>query len=232
MERASSGAAALGPATRPVQRPPVVKHGRTDQRDNMEALRQPQPTQQVQPSKTGPPRSPFPLDPVEKARRQMGYRNNWNRNPVDQDSQVRWPEPLSLNPAVAIIGGGMSGLMCARELARLGIRSTVFDTGKHGVGGRMATRASGEPSLRSGTGSRGKPAVQLGGLRFDHAAQFFTVTDPLFQGVVDEWLKEGLVRVWDGPVGKLRADMGAFYPLPASPPRYVSTGGMRSLAER
>ncbi|GIL48091.1 hypothetical protein Vafri_4787 [Volvox africanus] len=230
MERTGSGASGLNLATKLKQIPPAVKHNRNDQRDSMATIRQPQPTRQSQPS-TGPPRSPIPLDPVEKARRQMGYRNNWNRKLVDQDSQVRWSEPLSLNPSVAIIGGGMSGLMCARELARLGIRSTVFDTGKHGVGGRMATRASGEPSLRSGTGSRGKPEVQLGGLRFDHAAQFFTVTDPLFQDIVDEWLEEGVVRVWDGPVGKLRADSGAFYPLPPSPPRYVATGGMRSLAE-
>ncbi|KAG2425864.1 hypothetical protein HYH02_014928 [Chlamydomonas schloesseri] len=180
------------------------------------------------------------MDPVEKARRQMGYKNNWHRKEVDHSNQVRWPEPLVPNPRVAIIGGGMSGLMCARELARLGIRSTVFDTGKHGVGGRMGTRASGEASLRSGTGttaaSTKAAAAQLGGLVFDHAAQFFTVTDPSFQSVVDDWLATGLVRVWDGPVGTLRAGgsaggAGAFAALPPRPPRYVAVGGMRRLAE-
>eukprot|EP00198_Chlamydomonas_reinhardtii_P003837 XP_001693173.1 predicted protein [Chlamydomonas reinhardtii] len=139
--------------------------------------------------------------------------------------QVKWPEPLGPNPRVAIIGGGMSGLMCARELARLGIRSTVFDTGKHGVGGRMGTRASGESSLRSGTGttaaSTKAAAAQLGGL----------VADPSFQSVVDDWLATGLVRVWEGPVGTLRAGAGAFARLPPSPPRYVAVGGMRRLAE-
>lgn len=44
----------------------------------------------------------------------------------------------------------------------------MFDTGKHGVGGRMGTRASGESSLRSGTGttaaSTKAAAAQLGGL--------------------------------------------------------------------
>ncbi|GLC50732.1 hypothetical protein PLESTB_000425900 [Pleodorina starrii] len=196
---------------------------------------QPQPQLQAQPKQRSPAapsaRAPIQLDPVEKARRQMGYRNNWHRKQVDHDAQVRWSEPLSQNPSVAIIGGGMSGLMCARELARLGIRSTVFDTGKHGVGGRMATRVSGEASLRSGTGSLAKPAVQLGGLRFDHAAQFFTVTDPVFQSVVDEWLAAGLVQRWEGPVGTLSAPTGAFARLPDRPTRYVARGGMRALAE-
>ncbi|KAG2436952.1 hypothetical protein HXX76_006468 [Chlamydomonas incerta] len=209
----------------------------------------PRPARPQQPGggRGGPPPGPggnkdarLQMDPVEKARRQMGYRNNWHRKEVDHANQVRWPEPLGPNPRVAIIGGGMSGLMCARELARLGIRSTVFDTGKHGVGGRMGTRVSGEASLRSGTGttaaSTKAAAAQLGGLVFDHAAQFFTVTDPSFQSVVDDWLATGLVRVWDGPVGTLRAGgagagAGAFARLPPSPPRYVAVGGMRTLAE-
>ncbi|KAG2483517.1 hypothetical protein HYH03_017624 [Edaphochlamys debaryana] len=171
-------------------------------------------------------------DPVDRARKAMGYRNSWHRHEVDRSNQVRWSEPLPPAPRVAIIGGGMSGLACARELARLGIRSTVFDTGKHGVGGRMATRASGEASLKAGNGSGSRPGGSgLSGLRFDHAAQFFTVTDPLFQAVVDDWLAAGLVKEWAGPVGSLDAGSGAFRPLPPSPPRYVAVGGMRELAE-
>lgn len=42
----------------------------------------------------------------------------------------------------------------------------MFDTGKHGVGGRMASRASGEASLRSGTGTLDKPIIPVGGLRW------------------------------------------------------------------
>ena len=36
---------------------------------------------------------------------------------------------------IAIIGGGISGLVCARRLKELGLSPTVFDTGKRGVGG-------------------------------------------------------------------------------------------------
>jgi hypothetical protein len=44
-------------------------------------------------------------------------------------------------------------------------RSTVFDTGKHGVGGRLATRVSGDASLKSGTGALAKPTTPISGLR-------------------------------------------------------------------
>ena len=41
---------------------------------------------------------------------------------------------------VAIIGGGISGLSCARRLQVLGIESVVFDTGKKNTGGRCSSR--------------------------------------------------------------------------------------------
>ncbi|CAI5458444.1 unnamed protein product [Closterium sp. Yama58-4] len=136
---------------------------------------------------------------------------------------------MSRDPHVAILGGGMAGLMCALGLAERGIRSTVFDTGKHGLGGRMATRE-----------------VEVAGkLRlFDHAAQFFTVTDDRFQSYVDRWLKEGALRVWDeGRIGTLQAG-GAFSPLLSGGSggggggggggearRLVSPNGMRAFCE-
>ncbi|XP_059598315.1 uncharacterized protein LOC100241002 isoform X3 [Vitis vinifera] len=42
--------------------------------------------------------------------------------------QVMFTAPLSDDPAVAIIGGGMAGLSCALYLEKRGVRSTVFDT--------------------------------------------------------------------------------------------------------
>ncbi|CAL5379744.1 unnamed protein product [Camellia sinensis] len=42
--------------------------------------------------------------------------------------QVMFTGPLSDDPIIAIIGGGMSGLVCALNLEKRGIRSTVFDT--------------------------------------------------------------------------------------------------------
>lgn len=62
-----------------------------------------------------------------------------------------------------------------QELARLGVRSVVFDTGEHGPGGRLATRATSDNSLRKAW----VPEAALGSnAMFDHAAQCFTAADP------------------------------------------------------
>ncbi|KAA8537044.1 hypothetical protein F0562_029522 [Nyssa sinensis] len=127
--------------------------------------------------------------------------------------QVSFTAPVSDDPIVAIIGGGMSGLVCALNLEKRGIRSTVFDTGLHGLGGRMGTRI-----------------IDPQPLIFDHAAQFFTVSDPRFAELVDGWSDKGLVRQWLGTIGALELG-GRFVPLPSSPPRYVGINGMRPLAD-
>lgn len=66
-------------------------------------------------------------------------------------------------------------------------------------------------------------------LIFDHAAQFFTVSDSRFSELVDCWLEKGLVQEWQGTIGELDVG-GQFAPLP-SPPRYVGVNGMRPLAD-
>jgi hypothetical protein len=43
----------------------------------------------------------------------MGYKNNWHRENVET-RQVTWQQPLQQDQAVAIIGGGISGLACAQ----------------------------------------------------------------------------------------------------------------------
>ncbi|KAK4339501.1 hypothetical protein RND71_040963 [Anisodus tanguticus] len=122
--------------------------------------------------------------------------------------QVNFTKPVPEDPVVGIIGGAMSGLTCALYSEKRGIRSTVFDTGIHGLGGRMGTRMIDD-----------QPLI------FDHAAQFFTVTNPMFAELVDDWLKRGLVREWQGTVG------GHFVPFPSSPPKYIGVNGMRPFAE-
>lgn len=137
------------------------------------------------------------------------------------DRQVTFTQPFpDVGGRVAIIGGGLSGLSCAQQLAARGIESCVFDTGEHGVGGRLATRVSADGSL---------PSEAPQGLVFDHAAQFFTVSDPRFARHVKRWQAAGAVKRWGGPVGSLCAD-GTCKPVPSND-RYVAVGGMRSLAE-
>lgn len=55
---------------------------------------------------------------------------------------------------IAVIGGGMAGLTCARELELANVEVTVFEKSR-GLGGRLATR-------------------RQEGLAFDHGAQFIT----------------------------------------------------------
>lgn len=80
---------------------------------------------------------------------------------------------------VAIIGGGLSGLMAARTLKDQGIEDVCIIEKARSVGGRLATRR-----LENG--------------RVDHGAQFFTVRTQKFQTIVDQWLEAGWVRQWFG----------------------------------
>ena len=83
----------------------------------------------------------------------------------------------------------------------------------HGLGGRMATRI-----------------IDSRTCIFDHAAQFFTVSDLRFQKLVDRWLEKGLVREWKGLLVELEAG-GHASPVPYSASRYVGMKGMRSLMD-
>mgnify|MGYP003115917079 CR=1 FL=1 len=77
---------------------------------------------------------------------------------------------------IAIIGAGMAGLACARELADSGRQVTVFDKGR-GLGGRIATR-------RTDFGS------------FDHGAQYATARDEAFRAVLGRAVRSGQAQVW------------------------------------
>ena len=80
----------------------------------------------------------------------------------------------------AIIGAGMSGLVCATRLKAEGHEAIVFDKGR-GPGGRMSSR---------------RVETHDGTLSFDHGAQYFTVRDAAFQRQVAEWQAAGLVAPW------------------------------------
>ncbi|XP_078149114.1 FAD/NAD(P)-binding oxidoreductase family protein [Carex rostrata] len=141
-----------------------------------------------------------------------GSRKSVTKKSFKQE-QVIFETPLSDDPVVGIIGGGVSGLLCAATLEERGVRSTVFDTGMHGLGGRMATRV-----------------IDPQPLIFDHAAQFFTCNDERFQKLVDRWLDKGFICEWKGKIGELEVG-GNFTPMQDSRPRYIGVNGMRSLAD-
>ena len=110
---------------------------------------------------------------------------------------------------VAVVGAGISGAACARELHRAGVGVEVRERSR-AAGGRLASRRV-----------EGRP-VDLG-------ASYLTARDPDFLDVVEGWVDRGLARPWTdafhvaGPDG-----LGELKPGPL---RYGTATGSRSLVE-
>lgn len=80
-------------------------------------------------------------------------------------------------PKTAVIGAGMAGLTCARELAQRGVNVVVFDKGR-GLGGRMATRRA------------------EGGFQFDHGAPYVSAQSDGFASMLTQAEAAGAVAHW------------------------------------
>jgi predicted NAD/FAD-dependent oxidoreductase len=109
--------------------------------------------------------------------------------------------------SVAVIGAGLSGLTCARNLTDGGLDVRVFDKAR-GPGGRMSTRRAGDRS-------------------FDHGAQYFTVRDDRFKQAVDSWHQQGIVAPWDGRIAVV--NRGAASPKNRGTRRFVGVPGMNAV---
>jgi predicted NAD/FAD-dependent oxidoreductase len=103
---------------------------------------------------------------------------------------------------ILIIGGGISGLLCANKMQAAGKTVAVLDKGR-GVGGRMSTRWG------------------MGAARMDHGAQFFTVRDPRWQVWVQQMQAAGVVREWFRHAPWDTNPMGY--------PRYCGVDGMNAV---
>lgn len=111
---------------------------------------------------------------------------------------------------VAIIGAGLAGLTCARQLQEQGHTVVVYEKSR-AVSGRMSTRQN-----------------ELGG--FDHGAQYFTTTSPAFKKAAAQWTKDGVTATWSP---RLAVIDGARVTAPSAAARrkqrWVAQPGMRSL---
>jgi renalase len=106
---------------------------------------------------------------------------------------------------VVVVGAGIAGIACARELAAAGVPARVLDRGR-AVGGRMASR-------------------RIEGRTVDLGAAYFTARDPEFAEVVDRWQAAGLARPWTSELAVLGGEPGRS----AGPMRWAAPGGLRSL---
>jgi predicted NAD/FAD-dependent oxidoreductase len=86
-------------------------------------------------------------------------------------------------PTVAVIGAGLAGLTCASALKGLVSQVKLFEKSAF-AGGRVSRLRTGE-------------------YEFNHGAQYFTVSNPLFWNIVSAWQNEGLVRPWKGWIAEL-----------------------------
>lgn len=113
-------------------------------------------------------------------------------------------------PRVAVIGAGLSGIICARTLADHGFPVTVFEKSR-GVGGRMATRRT------------------ENGLRFDHGAQYFTVRHDGFRRYVESWSHDGIVQPWRCKIAIL--EQGRIKQYETNHERFVAVPGMNAVCQ-
>ncbi|MBX7450916.1 NAD(P)-binding protein [Mycolicibacterium sp. 3033] len=111
-------------------------------------------------------------------------------------------------PRVAVIGAGLSGAACAQALRERGISVEIMERGR-GPGGRMAS-----PNVRD--------------RRVDLGAAYFTVKEPTFRTVVDDWARRGLARPWTDTFEVLSPNERGGT---SGPVRYAAAGGLRSLVD-
>lgn len=114
---------------------------------------------------------------------------------------------------VAVIGAGLAGLTCARQLLSQGYTVHVFEK-QETVSGRMGT-------IKIPIGD----AKTL--CRFDHGAQYFTARSPEFLDQVSQWEGRQVVKEWKGPFVSLTE--GACGPAIGDAVRYVGYPGMDEL---
>ena len=114
---------------------------------------------------------------------------------------------VSMDSSVTVVGAGIAGAACARELGRLGVPSHVVDRGR-APGGRLAS-----------------PMVH--GRRVDLGAGYFTVRDTGFDEVVSGWAAAGLARPWTDTFDVLSPD--AESRRSSGPVRWATPDGLRSL---
>jgi renalase len=119
------------------------------------------------------------------------------------------PAAPKMQQHIAVVGGGMAGVVCTRTLLQAGHRVTLIEKSR-GFGGRMSTRRT-----------------EFGG--FDHGAQYFTVRDMRFAQVLLS--AQDQVKAWSVSTVRVLDELGhvlASAPPPTEP-HFVAVPGMSGL---
>lgn len=118
----------------------------------------------------------------------------------------------SLDFDIAIIGAGIAGLTCARQLQQAGDRVVILEKSR-GLGGRIATRRLHETLA-------------------DHGACYLTPKGEAFRAWVEQLTEAGIMQSWTDTVHTLSPN-GTLSESPAAEryPRYVAPAGMTAIAK-
>ena len=111
---------------------------------------------------------------------------------------------------IAVIGAGIAGLTCARQLQQAG-KSVVLIDKSRGLGGRLATR-------------------RLAGTHADHGVCYLQPKGDLFRQWIAELVAAGILRVWTEGIHSLSAD-GILQPRTKFAPYYAAPLGATSIAK-
>ncbi|XP_076903137.1 uncharacterized protein LOC143558115 [Bidens hawaiensis] len=117
---------------------------------------------------------------------------------------------------VAVIGAGISGAVCASNLAKNGISVTIFESAR-GPGGRMSRRREIAEDGRE--------------LYFDHGAPCFSTTNADVEEMIKGWETRGLVAEWTQNFGSFDFITKKFVNLEKEglTKKYVGMPGMNSI---
>jgi len=108
---------------------------------------------------------------------------------------------------VAVIGAGMAGLSCAKQLRLAGYSVVVVEKSR-GVGGRVATR-------------------RVNATRADHGTRYLEPQGDAVHGLIDVLLDRHLLKLWTDTVGEFR--QGEISSIPTS--CYVAPAGMNAVGK-
>lgn len=113
---------------------------------------------------------------------------------------------------IAVIGAGLAGLTCARQLRRSGHQVCVLDKSK-GLGGRIATRRV------------------TGLVRIDHGLRYWPAeaSDALLAPLTRELIEAGVIKQWAANAYELRSNDELV--AVQQDPVYVASSGMSAIAK-
>ncbi len=108
---------------------------------------------------------------------------------------------------VCVIGAGIAGIVCAKELENQGLKVVILDKSR-GVGGRVATR-------------------RLHNTQVNHGAPYLEVQGKFTQELIIELLEHQIIQPWPGTMYELDS-LGELKLLPTAE-RYIADEGMTAI---